>query len=482
MNPDTRTAPVFRVREDATISAKIYSFSSKGRRPAEWLSLKQNVFTSSNLDDLAEFARTAGVDEEVIPIARGSMIHQFDAFFSKFEAGEFATVPIAEKSRCQLRADKSVSREYYEKRMAAKAIRPKYHLAIRRIARATDERTLISAMLPEAGTDDTASLVLVSGPLEHECAVLANLNSLVLDYACSQKIGGTDIRKHSFLQLPIMSPDLYGQEDLAFVVSRVLELSYTNPRLAPFAAELGYAGVPFAWEEQRRASLRAELDAWYARAYRLTRDDLRYVLDPADVMGSEYPAETFRVLKNNEVKEFGESRTRRLVLEAWDRMEGGRASVAIRIMAHEQGSFVDLATLRDGAWAASSGNADAALAQLAALIKALSGPTPIARVRLAGLYALEPRYLTRRLSGLDRDVWRRLVGAAAEVSEGRNVAAFAPKINANWQSAVTQLRGMARLSKMLHRKRGHLARAFTNSIQRRGRMVERRSCFVFSIQ
>jgi hypothetical protein len=51
------------------------------------------------------------------------------------------------------------------------------------------------------------------------------------------------------------------------------------------ARDLGYDGPPFAWDEDRRALLRAELDAWYARAYGLTRDELRYILDPADVKG-----------------------------------------------------------------------------------------------------------------------------------------------------------------------------------------------------
>ncbi len=72
--------------------------------------------------------------------------------------------------------------------------------------------------------------------------------------------------------------------------------------MAPFARELGYDGPPFAWDEDRRALLRAELDAWYARAYGLSRDELRYILDPADVMGPDYPSETFRVLKNNEIR------------------------------------------------------------------------------------------------------------------------------------------------------------------------------------
>jgi hypothetical protein len=45
-----------------------------------------------------------------------------------------------------------------------------------------------------------------------------------------------------------------------------------------------------------------------------------YILDPASVMGADYPSETFRVLKQNEEREFGEYRTQRLVLATWDRL------------------------------------------------------------------------------------------------------------------------------------------------------------------
>lgn len=40
-------------------------------------------------------------------------------------------------------------------------------------------------------------------------------------------------------------------------------------------------------------------------------------------MGEDYPSETFRVLKNREFKEFGEYRTQRLVLEAWEQLDSG---------------------------------------------------------------------------------------------------------------------------------------------------------------
>ncbi len=94
--------------------------------------------------------------------------------------------------------------------------------------------------------------------------------------------------------------------------------------MSELARDLGYEGLPFAWSEDRRAFLRAELDAFYARAYGLTRDELRYILDPADAMGPDYPSETFRVLKTNEIARHGEYRTARLVLQAWDRQEETR--------------------------------------------------------------------------------------------------------------------------------------------------------------
>ena len=143
--------------------------------------------------------------------------------------------------------------------------------------------------------------------------------SLIADYCERQKLGGINLTFQFLFQLPLLAPSTYTASDLAFVTIRILELTYTSHSLAPFASDLGYDGPPFAWNEDRRALLRAELDAFYARAYGLTRAELRYILDPTDVMGPDYPSETFRVLKNNDKARYSEYRTARLVLEAWDR-------------------------------------------------------------------------------------------------------------------------------------------------------------------
>lgn len=199
---------------------------------------------------------------------------------------------------------------------------PQWLMGFRDITNAAAERTVIASVLPRAGVGNNLPLCLFDRPLHaHKyAALLANLSALVLDFVGRHKVGGTHLNFFIAKQLPILPPEQYTDADLAFIYPRVLELTYTSHDLKFWAEDLGYTGEPFPFEPERRAQLRAELDAYFARLYGLARDELRYVLDPADVMGSDYPSETFRVLKNNEEKEFGEYRTRRLVLECFDAM------------------------------------------------------------------------------------------------------------------------------------------------------------------
>lgn len=209
---------------------------------------------------------------------------------------------------------------------------PKWLMGWRDITNATNERTVIASVVPRVGAGDT--LLLMFPDLKHGArlaCLLADQCSLVHDYVARQKVGGTHLKYHVKKQLPNLPPDRYAESDLTFIVPRVMELTYTTYDLKPWADNVaaydprpaGGCGTPFAWNSERRAQLRAELDAYYARLYGLTRDELRYILDPADVMGDDYPSETFRVLKKNEMREFGEYRTRRLVLEAWDGLSSG---------------------------------------------------------------------------------------------------------------------------------------------------------------
>jgi hypothetical protein len=189
-------------------------------------------------------------------------------------------------------------------------------------------RTVIATAFPRLGVGNSLPLMLFGSGFEPQklAALIGSLSSMTCDFSARHKVGGTHLNYFIYQQLPVLPPSAYTAADFACLVPRVLELTYTSHSMAPFARDLGYDGPPFVWDEDRRAQLRAELDAWYARAYGLTRNELRYILDPADVRGPDYPSETFRVLKNNEKARWGEYRTGRLVLAAWDAQEARPAA------------------------------------------------------------------------------------------------------------------------------------------------------------
>ena len=211
---------------------------------------------------------------------------------------------------------------------------PRWLMGWRDICRSTDYRTLISSVIPRAGVGDKFLLMTPSAPAPHCAALLGNLNALACDFIARQKVGGTSFKYFTMKQVAVLPPDRYTDADLAFIVPRVLELTYTAHDLLGWGHDLAAydprpaaeQGQPFAWNSERRAQLRAELDAYYARLYDLTRDELRYILDPKDMMGADYPSETFRVLKESEIRAYGEYRTRRLVLEAWDQQSATLSS------------------------------------------------------------------------------------------------------------------------------------------------------------
>ena len=94
----------------------------------------------------------------------------------------------------------------------------------------------------------------------------------------------------------------------------MLELTYTAWDLQPFAEDLGYEGEPFVWNEERRHKLKSELDAIYAHMYGLDREEIEWILEP------EEPSVSFPALQRGEEKQYGEYRTKRYVLHAYDQL------------------------------------------------------------------------------------------------------------------------------------------------------------------
>ncbi|MCT7981343.1 Eco57I restriction-modification methylase domain-containing protein [Laspinema olomoucense] len=332
INPNTLTCPIFRTQIDAEISNKIYrefpvlENEQTGDNP--WGISFMTMFHMSN--DSNVFFDDRG--ENRIPLYEAKMFHIYNHRYG-FYTGEmlnsdqtnFKIIPTPSLEQYQdpsfcLNSRYWVERAEVENRLAGKWDK-EWLLAFRGITLAVNERTNIPCLLPKVATGNSAPLILLA--VENTQLIscfLGSLSSLIFDFVTRQKVGGTNFNFFIVKQLPVIPPETYTPEDIKYISSRVLELVYTSYDLQPFAQDMGYEGEPFIWNETRRAVLRAELDAYYAKLYGLTRDELRYILDPADVYGEDFPSETFRVLKNNEVKKYGEYRTQRLVLAAFDRL------------------------------------------------------------------------------------------------------------------------------------------------------------------
>lgn len=373
INPNTKTAPVFRSRWDAELTAKFYRHApvfiveSEGAKGNLWnarfytriwhMAEDSEWFrTGSDLEaagyalegpdwiaggiqpqqasmelvgsDNRSFALEGGElrsTRRFVPLYEAKMIHELDHRWAGYNiAGtESSDAAIEEKRnpKWEPRPRYWVPADEVAARLSAKNWERGWLVGWRKITNTTNERTLICTVFPRSAAGDSLPLVLPETDPELTSGLIANLSSLALDFVERRKLGGTNLTFQYLFQLPVLPPEFYTPDRLSFTTPRVLELTYTSHSLDPFARDLGHDGPPFVWDEDRRALLRADLDAFYARAYGLTRDELRYILDPADVKGPDYPSETFRVLKDKEIRTHGEYRTRRLVLEVWDRME-----------------------------------------------------------------------------------------------------------------------------------------------------------------
>ena len=328
LNPNTLTCPIFRTRADAELTKKIYQRvpvlenELTGENP--WGISFVRMFDMSN--DSGLFRNKA--EDGLLPLYEAKMFHHFDHRYSTYEGATQAqlNVGILPKPEANIKQNPDFAiqpRYWVEKSEVENQLSDKWKkdwvLAFRDICRSTDKRTAIFSLLPNVGVGNNAPIILsdVKEAKKISC-LLANFCSLIFDFVTRHKVGGAHMNFFIVKQLPIIPPDVYTSEDIEFISSRVLELVYTSWDMQCFAQDMEYDDQPFIWNEQRRAILRAELDAYYAKLYGLTRDELRYILDPSDVYGPDFPSETFRVLKNSETKEYGEYRTQRLVLAAWD--------------------------------------------------------------------------------------------------------------------------------------------------------------------
>jgi hypothetical protein len=217
-------------------------------------------------------------------------------------------------------------------RKLLRLLSPRWVIGYRIITKAQNRRTLIPCVLPGVAMSFSVVNTIVNVPARKAACLVAQWSSLVCDYVVRSKLGATTLSYGYFDQIPTLPPESFSASHEKFICSRVLQLVFVSNDLRCFYEDItadmpgvderpdGRKGMPYEYDPDRRHLLQCELDAYIGYLWGLCRADLEFILDPKSRLGSDYPSETFRGLKNQEIKQYGEYRTQRLVLEAWDRI------------------------------------------------------------------------------------------------------------------------------------------------------------------
>ncbi|MCK6530783.1 N-6 DNA methylase [Myxococcota bacterium] len=338
VNPNTHTCPTFRSRRDALINLGMYRRSGilvrDGGASANpwriifrtrlWHMAEDSAFFRTSRDlksdgyQVSAFRRDHHGNEAMTPLIEAKMVHHFDHRYGDFadhpDESENTSLPEVPLHRL---LDPTyvptprywVPRGEVERRLESLWERG-WMLGWRDVTNATNERTVIAAIVPRTAVGHKFPLLMPGLQPDLTAALCANLSSMALDYAARQKVGSASLAVFVLKQLPILHPETYSHPTpwfdpstgdapptiLSFLLPRVLELTYTAWDLQPFARDVGCDGPPFRWDPARRAVLRAELDAAFFHLYGVSRDDAAYILDTFPIVRRREPDQAGRIL------------------------------------------------------------------------------------------------------------------------------------------------------------------------------------------
>ena len=278
LSPSSFSLAEFRSVSEIQTIEKIYRFPFLGEvTDGSWYVRLGSEFHMTNDSHLFR----ASSDAQRLPLYEGRTIHQFIVTWGrpKYWLDEVD----ARKALLGREPDTGQELDYQ-----------RYRLGFRDIARSTDERTMIVAMLPRRVFCNhklpTAVVRAGDGRLDLRSSffLCAVLNSFVVDYLLRQRVS-TNLTFFIVYQLPIPRP-----HEESSVFRSIVNISARLSCVASEFADLWQDVMESPWSEKvaatnpaERARLRAELDGLVAHLYGLTEEEFAYILTTFPVVSQE---------------------------------------------------------------------------------------------------------------------------------------------------------------------------------------------------
>jgi len=303
INPNTKTCPSFRNQMDFYLARKVYKKCGALINESEpdkntWNVRIRTPFNMSN--DSGMFKTYS---DELLPLYEAKYIHQYNHRFSNWTGFNTNSTKSSQLSE----SDFKVLTQYYltQVELSSRFGKHNSYLVYRMIARATDERSMISSIIPGYPCGNSISIVETKD-LPHSIFLCGLFNSFVFDFFTRQTLGGINFNHWILKQLPVVDYNEVNSKVLKIIQEKVFKLTYTANDLKPMADELGYNGNPFIYNDKERFQLQCELDAIYAHLYGLEKEEMDYIL------------ETFPIVKRKDIAKYGSYRTKETILQLYD--------------------------------------------------------------------------------------------------------------------------------------------------------------------
>ncbi|OYR22618.1 Eco57I restriction-modification methylase domain-containing protein [Brucella pseudogrignonensis] len=441
-SPEAIAVMEFAAQSEIDICARMYALYPKFGADIEDLPHRHYMAEAHMGNNRELFTEGA----EGLPVFEGRMIDAYDYRAKGYVSGrgrsaEWHDFPfgLAEK---RIQPQWRIVEDRIPEKLGGRVYR--YRIGFGDVASPTNQRALTAALIPPGVIcgDKVPTIILSADPRDH-LLWLGVANSIVMDFLVRKKVALK--MSYTIMDSLPFPRDFARTPSAAAIASRVCSLCAVGDEMEEFRAQAVKAGIleaPDAIVEdpEQRAVVAAEIDVLVARdVFGQSKQEMLYILDPDNILGLDCGVETFKALRNAELREFKEFRTQRLIEEAWDRLErDGSATLgtaeAIFAAAHPI-ELPSLGQLPDAVWAWSQANNehDRVRTQLRALVGILPEPSDVRRVRLAALACLQPALLDGFLSEEDRREWQRLVAHPSKVTQ------LVPPTNVAWGTAFNAL-------------------------------------------
>jgi hypothetical protein len=364
MNPNTRTCPLFHTKEDAMLCREIYSrnppivIEKESVIENNWGIEYYRMFDMTN--DSRLFERKESLEEKgfrfkkdstfvkgeiiYVPLYEGKLFYLYDYRHATFEG-------VPESRRFLIKAEPSgvddvskqdidyeITPRYWVKKdvvlqelQSKKTVSDALFLIRNASQPMTNARVAIGSLVPQSGASNGCPVLIFRGQNDAETAkriILfeAMFNSITFDYVLRQKMSTGNVNKFILYQVAGLVPDkfalqvsLMGKNVSAadLILQNVHILQFNTKSMSTFFSRFGLS-TAFIWDNERRSKSICIIDALIAHLYGLTRPQYEYILSQ------------FNLVENQEMKSFGEFRTKRMCLEYYDKIILEKTLEAVR--------------------------------------------------------------------------------------------------------------------------------------------------------